>query len=233
MEERSEWVKQKTLDLERQALQLIYKQKLPYLRSNQQTILDKRSYSMSQVNLIVTFQTERDSISTWLCFFGGIRAHEAATILPLAERDPSLHRVWDPRLFSGLPPHKIYTVAGKGGLVRKIAVPLWLALKLEVRRRKNPIFVRDREVNYLSHYDICFGQALSQNFTTASKKAIGFSRGCHGLRHSYAKWRLQNLLEYFETQPRIDQQCPEELALLILSQELGHFRLDITYCYLR
>ncbi|MHB1312980.1 MAG: hypothetical protein ACYC3L_13270, partial [Gemmatimonadaceae bacterium] len=39
LEERSEWVKQKTLDMDRQALQLLYMQKLPYIKSQKQTIL--------------------------------------------------------------------------------------------------------------------------------------------------------------------------------------------------
>jgi integrase len=231
--ERSEWVKQKTLDQERQALQLIYKQKLPYLRSLQQSIYDKRSYTLTEVNKIVVYQNEKNAISTWLSFFAGIRSHEAATILPVHERQASLHRHWDSRRFAGLPSHHKYTVIGKGGLIREVAVPLWLANKLEARRMR-PVKVVDREIIYLSHYNIGFGQSFSQSFSSASRKALGFSRGGHGLRHSFAKWRLQHLIEQMESvSQRANKRSPEECALLILSQELGHFRLDITYCYLR
>lgn len=233
LEERREWVQQKTLNQERQALQLIYQQQLPYLLSFHESVNDKRSYVISQVNQIIAHQTEKNVITTWLAFFAGIRAHEGATILPVSERNSSPHRKWDLRRFLGLQSHQIYSVVGKGGLVREVAVPTWLAHRLEARRRQ-PVEVVDREIFYVSNYDIGFGQAWSQSFTSASKKALGFSKGGHGLRHSYSKWRLQELLEQLDVDKHPnDESTVEEQALLILSQELGHFRLDIVYTYLR
>ena len=234
LEERSEWIKQKTLDQERQALQIIYKQKLPYIRSLQDSVYEKRSYTLSQVKLIVKHQSEKNAITTWLAFFCGLRAHEAATILPIHEREASKHRIWDSNRFKGLTNFHIYTVIGKGGLIREVAVPHWLSAKLEENRRSTPIKVCDREIAYLSHYNIGFGQNWSQSFSAASTIALGFSNGGHGLRHSYAKWRLAHLIEQFDSIPDSDFNVPaEERALLLLSQELGHFRLDIVYCYLR
>lgn len=84
--------------------------------------------------------------------------------------------------------------------------------------------VRDREIYYQSNYDVGFGQALSESFSAASHKALGWSNGFHGLRHSYAKRRLSIMLA---------SGVRPLLALKILSQELGHFRLDITFYYLR
>ena len=53
---------------------------------------------------------------------------------------------------------------------------------------------------------------------------MGYSHGGHGLRHTYAQNRMYQLqglgLSY-------------EQALAIVSQELGHFRPDITEVYLR
>lgn len=232
LEERSEWIQQKSLDLERQALQMIFKQKLPFLRSIRESIYEKRSYTLSQVKVIVVHQNERNAISTWLAFFAGLRAHEAATIMPLYEREFSKNRDWDSKLFIGLPSHMIYTVIGKGGLIRRVAVPQWLSIRLEAKRITSKK-VKDREIIYFANYDIGFGQAWSQSFSSASQIALGFSHGGHGLRHSYAKWRLQNLLKHLEIHQQIDLMCFEKQALLILSQELGHFRLDIVYCYLR
>ena len=232
LEERSEWIQQKSLDLERQALQMIFKQKLPFLRSIRESIYEKRSYTLSQVKAIVAHQNERNAISTWLAFFAGLRAHETATIMPLDEREFSKGRDWDSKLFIGLPSHITYTVAGKGGLIRRVAVPQWLSIRLEAKRIP-PKKVKDREVIYFANYDIGFGQAWSQSFYSASQITLGFSRGGHGLRHSYAKWRLQNILAHLGTHQQIYQMRLEKQALLILSQELGHFRLDIVYCYLR
>lgn len=234
LEERSEWVKQKTLDQERQAFQIVYKQKLPYIKSLQRSVYEKRSYSLQQVNLIVKRQSEKNEITTWLSFFCGIHAHEAATILPVQERKASEHRTWDSNRFMGLPTTYIYTVVGKGGLIREVAVPQWLSQKLEANKRANPIKVSDREISYISQYDIGYGQSWSQSFSSASKAALGFSNGGHGLRHSYAKWRLAHLIDQFNSTLDVEgKMSNEEKALLVLSQELGHFRLDIVYCYLR
>ncbi|MVB79821.1 site-specific integrase, partial [Vibrio cholerae] len=72
-----------------------------------------------------------------------------------------------------------------------------LAEKLEERRLDTPQQLSDRGVNY--------------------------SNGAHGLRHSYAQNRYEQLANHFE---RID-------VMTIISQELGHFRPDITEVYLR
>jgi len=233
LEERSEWVKQSTLDLDRQALQFIYRQKLPYVRSQIASILEKRSYSEAQIQAITPHQNEKNSLTTLLALTSGLRAHEPATILPLEEQSPSKHRIWDSRLFLGFNDHQVYTVKGKGGLVRKVAIPLDLANRLEARRIPTTK-VRDRGIYYEINYDLAFGQAFSQSFTSASKRAHGFSTGAHGLRHSFAKRRLFQLINALKSlYPKIKQELLIEEALLILSQELGHFRIDITFCYLR
>ncbi|MDE3023239.1 MAG: site-specific integrase [Pseudomonadota bacterium] len=231
LEERTEWVKQKTLNQERQALQLVFQQELPVLRSMNPNVLTKRSYRYDEFKTIVNHQEKRNQITTWLAFFSGIRAHEAATMLPRDEREPSQHRHWDERRFSGMNSQfELYTVVGKGGLVREVAVPRWLVKTLEQTRRLVPIVVSDREIRYLSHYNIGLGHAWSQSFSTASKSALGWSRGGHGLRHSYAKWRLKVLVNLISENGPIKS---KQDALKILSEELGHFRLDIIYAYLR
>lgn len=233
LEERSEWVKQKTIDQERQALQLIYQQKLPCIRSQIISVLEKRSYSYEQVSAILFHQSEKNSLTSYLALYCGLRAHEAATILPMGERAPSSHRTWDLRRFLGYPEHRLYTVVGKGGLIRVVAVPLWLAKKLEARRIP-PRRVIDRGIYYFSHYEIGFGQAWSQSFTSSSQRALGYSTGGHGLRHSYSKWRLEKLIEELGLiNPKWSPAQINQDALLILSQELGHFRFEISLTYLR
>jgi hypothetical protein len=230
LEERSEYIQQGHLNNDRQALQLVYKQKLPYVTALNITILKKRSYTMKQMIEIALHQSEKNSLTTQLAFFAGIRAHEAATILPLEERLPSQHRAWSSNLFVGLDAYKLYTVQGKGGLIRKVAVPIWLAEKLEARRFSSPVRAKDRGIIYMKNYDVGIGQAWSQSFTSASKRTLGYSTGGHGLRHSYFKLRLQTLLKELR---RLKTKNYRSEALKIVSQELGHFRIEITFCYFR
>ncbi|MCV5948099.1 site-specific integrase, partial [Escherichia coli] len=112
---------------------------------------------------------------------------------------------------------------GKGGLSREVQIPNHLAEKLEERRLDTPQQLSDRGVNYESHYNIAGGHKFSDAFSKASSRALGYSNGAHGLRHSYAQNRYEQLANHFE---RID-------VMTIISQELGHFRPDITEVYLR
>jgi uncharacterized protein YoaH (UPF0181 family) len=68
------------------------------------------------------------------------------------------------------------------------------------------------------------GQALSQAFSKASQTTFGDSNGLHGVRHSYAQERMRELQALGKS---YDQ------SIAIVSQELGHFRPDITEVYLR
>lgn len=65
---------------------------------------------------------------------------------------------------------------------------------------------------------------MSNSFSAASKRTLGWSHGAHGVRHTYAQTRMEELQQL----GRIYQE-----ALEIVSQELGHFRRDITEVYLR
>ncbi|TMX37523.1 integrase, partial [Vibrio rotiferianus] len=98
-----------------------------------------------------------------------------------------------------------------------------LAERLEDRRLNQPVQITDRGVNYTSHYDINGGNRWSSSFTTASNRALNWSTGAHGLRHSYAQERMSEL----------QKNMTYEKALEVVSQEMGHFRPDITEVYLR
>lgn len=54
-------------------------------------------------------------------------------------------------------------------------------------------------------------------------RSVGLQIPAHGLRHSYAQNRYEQLANHFA---RLD-------VMTIISQELGHFRPDITEVYLR
>lgn len=76
----------------------------------------------------------------------------------------------------------------------------------------------------MQHYEIAGGKNWSNSFSAASKRELGWSHGAHGLRHSYA----QNRMDELQQQGFLYQE-----ALEIVSQEMGHFRASITEVYLR
>ena len=102
-------------------------------------------------------------------------------------------------------------------------MPHDLAARLEATRRDEPERITDRGIHYQSHYAIGGGQRWSNSVSAASERVLGWSTGAHGLRHSYAQERM-NELQY---------SLNRERALETVSQEMGHFRPEITETYLR
>ena len=51
----------------------------------------------------------------------------------------------------------VYTVKGKGELMREVLIPLQLVWELESRRLTQPKAVTDRGIRYTSQYDISAG----------------------------------------------------------------------------
>jgi len=227
LKERSETVRQKTLDLDRQALQILPGVgKLERIKSNLgRSPLETggRAYTPTQVQMVAAAQSERHALATEIAYAAGLRGHELLTLRRADEQPASTHREWSARRFEGRPDAARYTVDGKGGLVREVSLPSRLAERLEARRREKAVTVVDRGVRYRQHYDLGGGLAWSDSFSAASKRALGWSTGAHGLRHSYAQERLYVL----------QGSHPYPDALEIVSQEMGHFRPDITEVYLR
>lgn len=221
----NEVFEQKQIDTFRQALELVFQEKLTRVKSEIQTNFLPRSYKLEQIEEIIKHQSNPNFLATCISYFSGLRDHELFTIKTIDERSPTGNRPWLPTLFHGIGEHKIYTVVGKGGLIRQVAIPIILAEQLEICRLSEPMKVLDRGIFYEPIYAIGGGQAFSQSFFDASKKALGFSNGSHGLRHSYAKNRLKTLKSTGE--------FSSEECLKIVSEELGHFRPEITLTYLR
>ena len=221
--ERSGIVGQKTLDLDRQAIQIHLGQKLEIVCSSKESTLATRSYTPVQVERIAHAQSEANSLATRLAYHAGLRAHELLTLRPAGERVASGHRQWSAERFTGREGDR-YTVVGKGGLVREVVLSRELATALEARRLEEPRLVIDRGVYYSQHYDIGGGRTWSQSFSSASKRELGFSNGAHGLRHSYAQERMNELQQ---RGMRYDQ------AKGTVAQEVGHFDKDTTEAYLR
>jgi len=228
LDERRLTVRQKTLDLDRQALQILPNiGKLERVASR----LDRspletrgRAYTPVQIRMIVAAQSERHSLATEIAYTAGLRGHELLTLRRAEKQPASTHRKWSKERFEGRTDSVRYTVDGKGGLVREVILPLHLSERLEERLWKTPRTVTDRGVRYSQHYDLGGGLTWSRSFSAASKRVLGWSTGGHGLRHRYAQERLDELQREGHVYPD---------ALEIVSQEMGHFRPDITEVYLR
>jgi len=228
--DRATEVQQPTLNLERQAMQKVMqhynhqlapKETLPVVKSELQTIQSSRAYTTEQVREVVAHQTPHNAISTEIAHAAGLRAHELLTIRPTAER-PADPRPAHEAKFEGREGVS-YTVTGKGGLVREIQLPRELSERLEGCRLPEPEKVTDRGVHYERSYEIGGGNAWSASFTRASQNAHGWSNGAHGMRHTYAQERMSEL----------QREHTRDEALRIVSQEMGHFRPEITEVYLR
>ena len=225
-------VGQKTLDQERQAAQKMMQdvthqlqpsERLPVIKSQFEQVLTARAYTKEQMEAVAAAQSEKYALATEIAYAAGLRAHELFTLLPLAERQPDARPASEFK-FSGRPEGELYTVQGKGGLVRVVSIPSDLASRLENRRLDAPRSVCDRTIYYRQHYDIGGGKLWSNSFSKASQRVLEFTNGAHGLRHAYAQDRMEELRH--SGRNRLE-------SLRIVSQELGHFRPEITETYLR
>ena len=231
LEIRGQEVGQKSLDMERQAIQsmmqnvtnkLASTEKLPVVKSEQSQILSSRAYTVDQVKIITAAQAEKNAFSTQIAYAAGLRAHELLTIARSNEQAPDARPALDTK-FEGRD-GVIYTVTGKGGLTRNVLLPASLAIQLENRRLGEVRTAVDRGVFYQQRYDLNGGNRWSSSFSTASQRALGWSAGAHGVRHSYAQERMSELQKSGMTR---------DAALETVSQEMGHFRPEITETYLR
>ena len=234
LEQRAEEVGQKSLDIERQAIQSMFRhvtgrfsesETLRVVKSEHEQILSSRAYTVEQTHSIANNQKVQNSLATQIAYSAGLRTKELITLLPIEERPADKRRNKESlnEKFMGRTGQR-YSVIGKGGLIREVMIPENLAQQLEDRRLEQPREVIDRNVFYQQHYNIQAGRNWSQSFSRSSKQVLGWSNGAHGLRHSYAQERMGELRS---------QGLTREYALEVVSQELGHFRADITEIYLR
>ncbi len=232
LQERAQVVGQKTLDQTRQAIQCMMQnyshqlergEKLPVVKSTLEQKLESRAYTPAQIEAVAAHQTPKNALATEIAYAAGLRAHELTTLRRIEERTPD-HRPAHPEKFAGREGAH-YVTTGKGGLCREVVIPHELAARLEERRLEKPEMIVDRKIIYEKQYDIGYGQAFSQSFSSASQRALGWSEGAHGERHAYAQERMAEL--------RGKQGLDREHAKSVVAQELGHFRPETTEVYLR
>lgn len=214
---------QKTLDQHRQALDKVFCLQLPRYKAGVPTRISSRAYTKEEVDLVLAQMSARHALSVRLIAATGMRASELLSLTDFEKQRPSPERPWLEHLFAGLANFVVCTVRGKGGLVRQVAVPEALHEQINALRYSHPVSVRDRRKSHSPTFDLVAGQALSQAFSRASKKALNFSFGIHGLRHAYVQRRLGDLQEYGFTLVE---------SLNLCAQEVGHFRTEITTHYM-
>ena len=238
---RAEAVKQATLNRDRLGLNMLLHaqnklppgQNLPYAKSELPSIIAARAYDPKYVPKIAEHQAPHNALSTLIAHAAGLRAHELLTLCRTGD-DPRMIPTYRPekttldidsRKWAGRSGEQ-YIVKGKGGYVRAVLIPAHLARQLEARRLDQPRFVTDRHegITYKQRYDIGGGKRWAKSFTEASRRALGYSDGAHGLRHSFAQERMREL--------QVREKTVYETALCVVSQELGHFRPSITLRYL-
>lgn len=187
-----------------------------------------KTYTKNQIEIIMRHVTPRNAFAIKLCWLTGIRVHELLNLRRLDECKPSfrelkgIKEIAEKFKFTGLS-GSLYTVKGKGGLIRIVMIPTEIIDELESFRLPNEYIKKDRSVKYPSLYNIGGGNALSKSFARASKCWLGWSTGIHSLRHDHAKKRLKTVFNLTGDY---------DLARAVISQELGHFRLAVTDVYL-
>lgn len=194
LEERAETVSQKTLDTDRAAMQIVLGEKLPTIKSEHKTENIRRTvaYTIEQIEMVALAQRGKNALATRVASDAGLRAHELLTLLPIQDR-ASWRRPWRTDRFSGRLDVVRYTVIGTCGLVREVALARGLADCLEAIRLEAPRVVYDREVRYEQHYDLAGGRQWSNSFTKAAERALGWTEGAHGVRHTHAQTRMNTL----------------------------------------
>ena len=154
LDQRSQSVRQSTLNLERQAIQALMihvsdklkpDQKLPTVKSKVETVLVGRAYSKEQIELIAGIQSIKNAFATRIAYAPGLRAHELYTLRLASERQAD-QRPKTTYKFQGREGVR-YAVKGKGGLVREVLIPKPLSQQLEVLRLDRPLLITDRKIH--------------------------------------------------------------------------------------
>jgi len=211
------------LESDRWALQILTGRRLPRFKSARPQQLKPRAYTAEQIAAVTRHQTPLYAFSTWLAAANGLRTMELITIGPLELQPPDLRPV-PVYLHAYLPEGVLYSVRGKGRLIRTILVAMPFVDFLESRRRPAPIRVLHEGRHLTSYYDIPGGKRWAASFSQACRRTFGDTAGAHGLRHTYTQERIDTLL---------GNDIPETHARKAVSVEIGHFRQDVIDLYLR
>jgi site-specific recombinase XerD len=187
-----------------------------------------RAYTRAQFEDIKQFLNPQAQLSAQIMIESGVRDNDLAS-LRLAEEKPATRARLDKLhadRFLGRENWVRVTVVGKGGHEYETTIRRETAKKLEQYRLTKPRDFNDRKLPHAmtQYYDIPAGQKISRLWSDASNRALGYSHGAHGLRHTYAQERVEELLRQGMTWSQ---------ALERTSQTMGHYRPEEVKTYLR
>ena len=202
-----------------------------------------KAYRPEQIVAIQGCQTPRNADATQIAWKNALRAHELLTSAPAIrvpkgedaarypkECQPTDPDEWNHPRFKDVPDGGSFQViTGKGGLRRlhyfdaEDTRILNRYLRLDENGQPAPVMIDDRGTDIRSHYTLPGGQSWSQSVSSASRRALGFSHGAHGLRHTGAQEMVASL---------IDSGMDRDTAFTHTSHDMGHKRTSITLVYL-
>ena len=222
--ERAMTCRQKTIDLDRQAITLHLHADNPIqkVRSAVPASAPTKAYTDRQVALMLEYANADLGLSISLVNDAGLSSIELVTMSPINLLLPRT-RNWSRDRFKGRQHGVVLCVAGRLGFAREVCVSQALVDQLKSRQRPQPERVSNRGAHLMSNFDLVGGHAFSLAFSKLSKEVLGFSHGTQGLRHTFAQRRQLELL------------CcgvSAKDSVKVVGQELGHFSTGNTQAYL-
>ena len=197
-------------------------------RSQEAQNQESRAYTADQIRLVQSLLAPAARLATVVMVESGCRVEDLASLCPAEERPLSNARLDQlrPDRFSGREDWPRFTFIGKGGHEYLSSVRPETARSLESIRLETPrdFIHRGLEHSTKQYYALPAGNPLSQQWTRASQRALGYSHGIHGLRHTFAQQRVDELTRSGITW---------SLALERTSQLMGHYRTEEVLTYLR
>lgn len=189
-----------------------------------------RAYTLEQINEIhknLPFLAVK--LAARVVLESGCRSQDLASMCLLSDRPLKNARLGklDPDRFTGREGWVNMLFIGKGGHEYISTLSPETAREVANFRLYEPRDFRERgqeNVVTKQYYDLPAGEYLSKIWTAASKRTFGFSRGVHGLRHTFAQQRVRAMQDLGMTWDK---------ALVCVSQQMGHYRAEQVLTYMR
>lgn len=189
-----------------------------------------RAYTIDQIKEIQkNISSPATKLATQIILESGCRTQDLASMCLASERPLKNARHTKLHLdrFAGREEWIKVSFIGKGGHEYISTISPQTAKEIKKFRLYEPRDFRERNQENVvtkQYYDIPAGWHLSSLWTEASKRTFGFSRGIHGLRHTFAQERVKAMQKCNMTWDKI---------LECVSQQMGHYRAEQVKVYLR
>jgi integrase len=191
---------------------------------------ERRAYTLDQIKEIQkNLPSFAARLATQVIVESGCRSQDLASMCLESERPLRNARLTKlhPDRFAGREDWVKVSFIGKGGHEYTSTISAELAKEVTKFRLYEARDFRERNQDNVvtkQYYDIPAGKRLSLIWTDASKRTFGFSRGIHGLRHTFAQERVKAMQALDVAWDKI---------LECVSQQMGHYRAEQVGVYLR